>query len=87
MRKIIFTRPDGGVTVVYPVINITEISAGFTEADAEQRAWNKLPTDAINPKFVNASDIPTDRTFRNAWEHSGNSITQNITKAKAIAIG
>lgn len=85
MRKIIFTRPDGGVTVVYPVINITEISAGFTEADAEQRAWDKLPVDAINPVFVDESAIPTDRTFRNAWEHSGNSVTQNITKAKTIA--
>ena len=85
MRRILFTKPDGGVTVVYPVLNITEISAGFTETDAEQRAWDSLPVDAINPMFVDASVVPTDRTFRNAWEHGGDSITQSITKAKAIA--
>jgi hypothetical protein len=28
---------------------------------------------------------PTDRTFRNAWEHGGDSVIQNITKAKTIA--
>lgn len=85
MKRILFINLDGGVTVVYPVLNITEISAGFTEADAEQRAWDSLPVDAINPMFVDESVIPTDRTFRNAWEHDGDSVIQNITKAKNIA--
>ena len=53
--------------------------------EIEQRAWDKLPVDAINPVFVDKSVIPTDRTFRNAWEHGGDSVIQNITKAKNIA--
>jgi len=69
MRKIIFTRPDGGLSVVHPSRN-TIGETLTTDAEIEQRAWNKLPTDAINPKFVNASDIPTDRTFRDAWEYT-----------------
>lgn len=65
MRKIIYQRPDGGVSIVTPALNQND-PEGWTEADSEQRAWDKLPADAINPKFVDAADIPTDRTFRNA---------------------
>ena len=43
---------------------------GFTEDDALARAMKKLPEDAINPQVVEESDIPTDRTFRNAWEQT-----------------
>ena len=84
MRKIIFTNTDGGLSVVHPVRNIIGETL-ITDAEIEQRAWDKLPVDAINPVFVDESVIPTDRTFRNAWEHNGDSITQNITKAKSIA--
>ena len=84
MRKIIFTNADGGLSVVHPVRN-TIGETLITDAEIEQRAWDKLPVDAINPVFVDESVIPTDRTFRNAWEHGGDSVTQNITKAKNIA--
>ena len=84
MRKIIFTNTDGGLSVVQPVCN-TVGETLTTNAEIEQRAWDKLPVDAINPVFVDESSIPTDRTFRNAWEHGGNSVIQNITKAKIIA--
>lgn len=79
MRKIIFTRPDGGLTVMHPVINTHPQREQITEAEAEQRAWNKLPKDAINPVFVEASAIPSDRTFRNAWKQSGSQIIITAT--------
>jgi hypothetical protein len=69
MRKIVYTNSSGILCVVHPVRN-TIGETLTTDAEIEQRAWNKLPTDAINPKFVNASDIPTDRTFRSAWEYT-----------------
>ena len=84
MRKILFTNIDGSLSVVHPVCN-TIGETLTTDAEIEQRAWDKLPVDAINPVFVDESVIPTDRTFRNAWEHGGDSVTQNITKAKNIA--
>lgn len=84
MRKIIFTRPDGGLSVVHPVINTLGEIDGFTEEEAEARAWAKLPKDAINPRFVEAADIPTDRTFRNAWEDTGAKIQPNMPKARSI---
>ena len=84
MRKILFTNTDGSLSLVHPVCN-TIGETLTTDAEIEQRAWNKLPVDAINPVFVDKSVIPTDRTFRNAWEHGGDSVIQNITKAKNIA--
>lgn len=81
MRKIVYTRPDGGVSIVTPVINTHPVRESITEAQAEQRAWKRLPKDAVNPRFVNPSEIPTDRTFRNAWK---NDLTVDMEKAKEI---
>jgi len=81
MRKIIFIRADGGVSVVHPALNTLPKLESVTEAEAEQRAWDKLPTDAINPRFVNDADIPSDRTFRNAWTHD---LTVDFPKAQVL---
>jgi hypothetical protein len=82
MRKIIFTGSDGALSIVHPVRN-TLGETLTTDAEIEQRAWDKLPEDAINPQFVEADTIPTDRTFRNAWEDNGG-INVNMPKAKDI---
>lgn len=81
MKKIIYTRPDGGISVVHPVINTAPELEPITEAEAEERAWNKLPSDAINPRFVNETEIPSDRTFRNAWKSD---LTVDMPKAREI---
>ena len=83
MRKIIFTRPDGGVSVVTPVINTFGEEEGFTETQAEQRAWDKLPTDAINPRWCAANEVTADRTFRDAWGDIGK-VSVNMPKAREI---
>lgn len=83
MRKIIFTRPDGGLSVVHPVRN--SMGEDFMEdLDIEKRAWDKLPSDAINPHYVEASEIPADRTFRDAWQAEGGTITHNMDKCREI---
>ena len=82
MRKIIFTRTDGGISLVYPVRN-TLGETLTTDAEIEQRAWDKLPEDAINPQFVDETEIPTDRTFRNAWKDEGG-IKVDMVKAKDL---
>jgi hypothetical protein len=84
MRKIIFTRPDGGVSVVTPVINTFGEEEGFTETQAEQRAWDKLPTDAINPRWCAANEIPGDRDFRGAWTDNVSEINIDMAKARNI---
>jgi hypothetical protein len=67
MKKIIYTRPDGGLSVVHPIINTHPVPEDITEEQALKRAWDKLPAEAINPRIVDVAAIPADRTFRDAW--------------------
>jgi len=59
-QRIIYPTDDGGVVVVIPAAE-----CGLT---IEEIAAKDVP--AGKPfKIVDVSDIPTDRTFRNAWEY------------------
>lgn len=84
MKRIIYTKPDGSTSIVTPVINTMGEIEGFTEEDAIKRAWDRLPEDAINPFITEAEKVPTDRTFRNAWTVSGNTITHDMGKSREI---
>jgi len=58
-QRIIYPNDDGGVSIIVPAAE-----CGLT---IEEIAAKDVP--AGKPyKIVDASDIPTDRTFRNAWE-------------------
>jgi hypothetical protein len=59
-KRIIYPTDDGGVAVIVPA------ECGLT---IEEIAAKDVP--AGKPfKIVDVSDIPTDRTFRNAWEYT-----------------
>ena len=59
--RIIYSTDDGGVAVIIPAPE-----CGLT---IEEIAAKDVP--AGKPfKIVDVADIPTDRTFRNAWEYS-----------------
>ena len=59
-QRIIYPTDDGGVAVIIPAPD-----CGLT---IEEIAAKDVP--AGKPfKIVDAADIPTDRTFRNAWEY------------------
>jgi hypothetical protein len=61
MKRIIYPTDDGGVAVIVPAVecglSIEEIAAKDVPAGKPY-------------KIVDASDIPSDRTFRNAWEYT-----------------
>lgn len=60
-QRIIYPTDDGGVAVIVPAAE-----CGLT---VEEIARKDVP--AGKPfKIVDVSDIPTDRTFRNAWEYA-----------------
>tara|TARA_Y100000592_G_scaffold3017_1_gene4406 strand:- start:4336 stop:4536 length:201 start_codon:yes stop_codon:yes gene_type:complete len=59
--RFVYTRDDGGVTVVCPADN-----CGLT---LEQIKDKDCPNDRT-VYTVNKSAIPTDRSFRNAWTYS-----------------
>lgn len=82
---------DGDVIVAAQpertVIKTPRIEAVYremTDEEIEQRAWAKLPPDAINPQFVDPSQIPADRTFRNAWKPDAGAVVVDMVKAVAI---
>jgi len=102
--KIVYTRPDGGISVVSPaegarlansvtLANGTVLSGGPRSVDQFLRRWpvagavaqwaetedeflarvraRSVPANASGVRIVNDTDIPTDRTFRNAWQDPG----------------
>ncbi|KAA0888783.1 hypothetical protein [Oryzomonas rubra] len=59
--RIIYPTDDGGVAVIIPVLE-----CGLT---IEQIAAKDVPAGKAF-KIVDSADIPTDRTFRAAWEYT-----------------
>jgi hypothetical protein len=58
-KRIIYPTDDGGVAVIIP--------AAECSLSIEAIAAKDVPTGKPF-KIVDVSDIPEDRTFRNAWE-------------------
>lgn len=121
MKKIVFSRPDGGVSVVTPsegarlaffitLPDGTRLPSGtapFTErpVDSILRRW---PVDGAVAEWaesedaflariaakdvpaglscwtVGESEIPTDRTFRNAWKADGSNVVHDMPKCREI---
>ena len=85
MKIIIYTGASGNLCYTRPVINSVGERPGFNEDDALARALAKLPSDATDPRVVEPSAIPVDRTFRNAWRQAGATIEHDMPKARTIA--
>jgi len=61
-QRIIYPNDDGGVSILIPTEEY------LAEHTIEELAAKDVP--AGKPyQIVDVSDIPTDRTFRNAWEY------------------
>jgi hypothetical protein len=60
-QRIIYPNDEGGVSIIVPApecgLTIEEIAAKDVPAGKPY-------------KIVDVADIPTDRTFRNAWEYT-----------------
>jgi len=84
MRKIIYTTPNGNFCVVHPVRNTHPVPETLSDAEVEARAFAKLPADAINPQFVEADQIPADRSFRNAWKAGSGKVEHDMAKCREI---
>lgn len=53
-QRIIYKNDDGGIAIIIPAVDI-------------ESALKDVPA-GKEFKIVDATDIPSDRTFRNAWE-------------------
>ena len=62
-QRIIYPNDDGGVAIIIPAPEYLETHT------IEELATKDVP--AGKPyKIVDVADIPSDRTFRNAWEYT-----------------
>ena len=59
-QRIIYKTEDGGVAIIIPA------DCGLT---IEEVAAKDVPEGKLY-QIVDVADIPTDRTFRNAWEYA-----------------
>lgn len=59
-KRIIYPTEDGGVVVIIP-----SVECGLT---IEEIATKDVP-EGVEFKIVDISEIPSDRTFRDAWEY------------------
>lgn len=73
-QRIIYENNFGGVSIITPCegIHIEEIIS------------KDIPLNS-NYIIVNADSIPTDRTFRDAWEIKNDELNVNLDKSKTIA--
>ncbi len=76
--NIIYKNQDGSIVVFTPT---QEALGMLTPEDIAQRVVPK----GSDYQIVDPSALPTDRTFRDAWEINTNTIDVNISKAKEIS--
>ncbi len=60
-QRVIYPTPDGGVAILVPIPD-----CGLT---LDEIIAKDVPP-GVPYKIIDAADIPTDRTFRNAWEYT-----------------
>ena len=71
--RILFRQDDGTVAIIVPVL--TEINPDTDKPyTIEEIAAKDVPT-GYKYKIVEDSDVPTDRSFRNAWIVDENDLT------------
>ena len=61
-KRIIYPNDDGGISIIIP-------------AESVEAAMKDIP--AGKPyKIIDAADVPSDRTFRNAWTADFSEVTE-----------
>jgi len=61
-KRIIYPTDDGGVAIIIP-------------AESVEAAMKDIPADKPY-KIIDATDVPADRTFRNAWTADFTEVTE-----------
>jgi hypothetical protein len=95
-KRIIYTRPDGGVSIIVPDKAMFDPASPVREPIKEKLVTEQdvfdwflrsvVPEDAIDVRIIDLKDHPhlLDRSFRNAWEQSGGAIEVNMVKARNL---
>ncbi len=81
--RIVFTRPDGGVSVVIPAPEFLAQFGTLAEGMAAVQA-RSVPPSAADIQIIDSSAVLSDRTFRNAWRQSGGVFSTDMPLAREI---
>jgi hypothetical protein len=71
MKKIIYKNSDNSISIIVPA------PEALQSLTVEQIAKKDVPT-GLKYKIVDASEIPSDREFRNAWTIDENELTDGV---------
>ena len=71
MKRIIYKNPNNTVSIIVPTPEALQFMT------IEQIAKKDVPT-GLKYKIVDISDIPSDRTFRNAWTIDEAELTDGV---------
>lgn len=87
---IAINRTDGGVSIMRVVPQPLAAPGNDTarpDVEAEITKWSAAHRDAYtyaSHHAIRAVDIPTDRTYRNAWTSNGKRIVHDMEQCRAI---
>ena len=74
--KIIYKQDNGTVAVIVPVLTEINLDTG-NPYTIDEIAAKDVPT-GYKYKKVEDSDVPTDRSFRNAWTVDESDLTDGV---------
>lgn len=91
MNRIIYSKPDGTITIVTPIVksSIEKVLGPLTDEQyADHVISRSIPSDAINVRYIEDSDIPESREFRDAWTDitADSKIDICLEKAKEVKL-
>lgn len=70
-QRVIYKNEDGGVSVIIPTAET------LVNYSIEQIAAKDVPS-GLAYKIVDEADVPSDRTFRDAWEVDEATLTDGV---------
>ena len=76
MSKIIYLKDDGVNAIIHPILTEINLATGKNWT-LEEIAKKDVPT-GKKYKIVEDSDIPTDRSFRDAWTVSESDLIDGV---------
>lgn len=82
--KIIYPNENGGVSVVIPSQKYLNTLKGMTEIEKMTFIAQKDIPANTDFQIIEDNQVPTDRSFRNAWEYKNKSIEISLPKAREI---
>lgn len=76
-KRIVFTDLQGNCNIIAPSPN--------SPRTIEEEAIATVPA-GLSYRIINTSELPTDRTYRNAWtdEYPTNTVDVNMVKARVL---